>query len=94
MNLAEQWKDEPESYMSVAAADMPNYFLMMGPNAVVGHGSLVEALNWTGDYFCEWIKKIAAENIKSFIAGGFGGVCAVLVGTLFSYLVMSRARPR
>ena len=23
----------------------------------------------------------AAENAKSFIAGGFGGVCAVLVGT-------------
>lgn len=37
-DLAEKWKDEPESYMSVAAPDMPNYFLMMGPNAVVGHG--------------------------------------------------------
>lgn len=23
----------------------------------------------------------AAENVKSFVAGGFGGVCAVLVGT-------------
>jgi hypothetical protein len=22
----------------------------------------------------------AAENIKSFVSGGFGGVCAVLVG--------------
>lgn len=67
VDLAEQWKDEPESYMSVAAADMPNYFIMMGPNAVVGHGSLVEALNWTGDYFCKWIKKIATEDIKSVV---------------------------
>jgi hypothetical protein len=46
---------------------MPNYFLMMGPNAVVGHGSLMEALNWTGDYFCKWIKKIATEDIKSVV---------------------------
>jgi cation diffusion facilitator CzcD-associated flavoprotein CzcO len=67
VNLADKWRDEPESYMSVATSDMPNYFLMMGPNAVVGHGSLMEALNWTGDYFCKWIKKIAAEDIKSVV---------------------------
>ena len=67
VNLADKWKDEPESYMSVATSDIPNYFLMMGPNAVVGHGSLVEALNWTGDYFCKWIKKIATEDIKSVV---------------------------
>ena len=66
-NLADKWTDEPESYMSVAAADMPNYFMMMGPNAVVGHGSLVEALNWTGDYLVKWIKKIATEDIKSVV---------------------------
>lgn len=28
-------------------------------------------------------KNLAAENVKSFIAGGFGGVCAVLVGHPF-----------
>lgn len=53
--------------MSVATSDMPNYFIMMGPNAVIGHGSLMEALNWTGDYVCKWIKKIAEEDIKSVV---------------------------
>ena len=67
VDLAEKWKEEPESYMSVATSDMPNYFIMMGPNAVVGHGSLMEALNWTGDYFCKWIRKIATEDIKSAV---------------------------
>lgn len=43
---------------------MPNYFMMMGPNCLGGHGSLVESLNWTGDYFVKWIKKIATEDIK------------------------------
>jgi hypothetical protein len=53
--------------MSVATSDMPNLFFSMGPNAVVGHGSLMEALNWTGDYFCKWINKIAVEDIKSVV---------------------------
>lgn len=43
---------------------MPNYFMMMGPNCLGGHGSLVESLNWTGDYFVKWIKKMATEDIK------------------------------
>jgi hypothetical protein len=46
---------------------MPNLFFSMGPNAVVGHGSLMEALNWTGDYFCKWIRKIATEDIQSVV---------------------------
>ena len=27
----------------------------------------MEALNWTGDYFVEWIKKIAREDIKAVV---------------------------
>ncbi|KAJ9491661.1 hypothetical protein VN97_g1581 [Penicillium thymicola] len=37
---------------------------MMGPNCLGGNGSLVESLNWTGDYFVEWIKKDGNEDIK------------------------------
>lgn len=44
---------------------MPNYFLFTGPNAVVGHGSLVEGLSWTADYMCAWFRKMATEDIKS-----------------------------
>jgi hypothetical protein len=51
----------------VAASDMPNYFIMIGPNAVAGHGSLVEVMNWTADYFVRWIKKMATEDIKSIV---------------------------
>ncbi|KAL4804106.1 hypothetical protein BDV18DRAFT_153494 [Aspergillus unguis] len=66
-DLAEKWADEPESYLSVATAGFPNYFIFTGPNSLGGHGSLVEALNWTGDYFVKWIKKIATEDIKSVV---------------------------
>lgn len=64
VDLADKWKDEPESYVSVAVSGFPNYFMMMGPNCLGGHGSLVESLNWTGDYIVKWIKKIATEDIK------------------------------
>lgn len=67
IDLRDKWEEEPESYMSVATSDMPNYFIMMGPNAVAGHGSLIEALNWTGDYIVKWMKKIATEDIKSVV---------------------------
>ncbi|RSM06603.1 hypothetical protein CDV31_009032 [Fusarium ambrosium] len=66
-DLREKWKEDPESYMSVAVPEMPNYFMMMGPNCLGGHGSLVESLNWTGDYFVKWIKKIATEDIKHVV---------------------------
>lgn len=63
--LQDLWSDEAESYMSICAPHMPNYFMFGGPNAVIAHGSLIEAFNWTGDYIVKWIEKMAVENIKS-----------------------------
>lgn len=63
-DLSRLWIDDPESYASVAAPHIPNYFMMMGPNCLGGHGSLVESLNWTGDYFAKWIYKMSTEDIR------------------------------
>lgn len=65
VDLRDKWKDDPFSYLSVGTDGFPNYFIMMGPNCLGGHGSLVESLNWTGDYFARWIKKMCTEDIKS-----------------------------
>lgn len=64
VDLATRWAEDPDSYYSVAVPGYPNYFMMMGPNCLGGHGSLVESLNWTGDYFVHWVKKMATEDIK------------------------------
>ncbi|OAG39283.1 hypothetical protein AYO21_06487 [Fonsecaea monophora] len=66
-SLAEKWADEPESYLSVGCPEFPNYFIFTGPNAVVGHGSLVEGLGWVAEYMIKWMKKIATEDIKSVV---------------------------
>ncbi|KAF7551089.1 hypothetical protein G7046_g7809 [Stylonectria norvegica] len=67
LDLQKEWAEDPESYISVAVPQIPNYFMMMGPNCLGGHGSLVESLNWTGDYFVKWVKKISTEGIKHVV---------------------------
>lgn len=62
--LSEHWRDEPVSYLSLCASGFPNFFMFSGPNAPVGHGSLMAGLAWSADYMCQWIRKIAEEDIK------------------------------
>lgn len=63
--LASLWSSEPESYLSVACPDMPNYFIFTGPNATVGHGTLLTSMTWTAEYIVKWLGKMAGEGIKS-----------------------------
>jgi cation diffusion facilitator CzcD-associated flavoprotein CzcO len=65
VSLAEKWKDEPESYMSLACPDMPNLFFFTGPNATVGHGSLIFSLDWSAEWMIRWMQKMAYEDIAS-----------------------------
>lgn len=36
ISLAKQWKDAPEAYFGVCAANMPNFFTINGPNSPIG----------------------------------------------------------
>lgn len=63
--LAQKWGMEPESYLSVACPSFPNYFMFTGPNATVGHGTLITSMTWTADYILRWVRKLAAEDIHS-----------------------------
>ena len=64
LTLAEAWKDEPVSYLSLAAPAFPNLWFFSGPNSPVGHGSLMAGLGWSADWMCQWMRKIAEEDIK------------------------------
>lgn len=44
---------------------MPNYFIFTGPNATVGHGSLIFSLEWAADWMIKWMRKMLAEDIAS-----------------------------
>lgn len=72
IDLAEKWKDSatttaatgPLAYFSICVPGFPNYFMFTGPNAPVGHGSLMAGLGWAADYIAKWIVKLAEEDIK------------------------------
>ena len=64
ISLAEQWKDAPEAYLGVFAANMPNFFTVNGPNTPLAHGSLLAIMWFTVDYISKWIRKISTQNIK------------------------------
>jgi hypothetical protein len=54
-----------ESYISLACPDMPSLFFFTGPNATVGHGSLIYSLDWSAEWMLQWIRKMAYEDIAS-----------------------------
>ncbi|KAI6162073.1 hypothetical protein EDD17DRAFT_1776903 [Pisolithus thermaeus] len=56
----------------------PRWWIEYGPPSFVGAVGIGTEAQSPEDN-----KNLAAENVKSFIAGGFGGVCAVLVGHPF-----------
>lgn len=41
VSLADAWAEESESYLGLAAADFPNYFMFIGPNSPVGNGPVL-----------------------------------------------------
>lgn len=63
-SLADEWKDDPRGYFSLAVSGYPNHFIFNGPAGPVGHGSLSSAIDWTADYIIKWLTKMAKEDIK------------------------------
>jgi hypothetical protein len=55
----------PETYLSLATDGFPNYFMMLGPNAAIGTGTLTTMIEMTGDYIIKCIRKLQKENIKA-----------------------------
>ncbi|KAL4798070.1 FAD/NAD(P)-binding domain-containing protein [Aspergillus venezuelensis] len=65
-NLQEIWSHQiPETYLSCAVPDFPNYFTFLGPNAPIGHGSVFTITEHIAKYLVQIIKKCQTENIKS-----------------------------
>lgn len=67
VNLAEKWKNEPESYFGMTVPDMPNFFMYIGPTWPVENGSVAGPLQEVVTYSIKFIKKMQKEHIKSFV---------------------------
>jgi hypothetical protein len=67
VNLQEKWDVNPECYLSVTAADMPNYFMYLGPGSPLGHGSVVSSLERVTQYISGFINKLQTQNYSSVV---------------------------
>ena len=67
-DLRDDWKDElPASYLSVTVANMPNYFVFMGPTSPLGHGSIVGSVEFVTGYIRKLLSKLQTENYASLV---------------------------
>lgn len=66
VDLQQAWNKAPESYLPVAAADMPNYFTILGPASPLGHGSLVTSIEMSVRFICRMVRKLQTQNYSSF----------------------------
>lgn len=64
-DLGTHWASRAETYLSLATHDFPNMYIMLGPNAAIGSGSLTMMIENVGDYIVKCIRKTQKENIKS-----------------------------
>jgi len=68
VDLQQKWsKSTPEGYMSVTAADMPNYFVFQGPPGPLVHGSVVLACEIATDWMVQVIDKCQRQNYSSMV---------------------------
>lgn len=63
--MAEKFNPYPETYLSLATDDFPNYFMILGPNSAIGTGTLTTMIEMEGDYVIKCIRKMQKENIAS-----------------------------
>jgi hypothetical protein len=67
VDLQKKWDKNPECYLSVTAANMPNYFMYLGPGSPLGHGSVVSSLERVTEYMRRMITKLQTENYSSVV---------------------------
>jgi len=66
-SLAEEWADEPNSYLGLAAGGFPNYFMFLGPNCPVGNGPVLVGVEAQADYMMKFVQKMREENVKCVV---------------------------
>ncbi|KAK3396901.1 hypothetical protein B0T20DRAFT_500411 [Sordaria brevicollis] len=65
-NLQDVWAEDPESYLGLAVADFPNYFMIFGPNCPIGNGPLLPGVEAQTDYMVKMIDHWQTHNIRTF----------------------------
>ncbi|OAG37610.1 hypothetical protein AYO21_08218 [Fonsecaea monophora] len=66
-DLRDEWAEEPRSYCSIAALNMPNYFIISGPNFPLANGCLLPCLETNIQYAFTAVQKLRYDSIKAVV---------------------------
>ncbi|KAK7208013.1 hypothetical protein BZA70DRAFT_272723 [Myxozyma melibiosi] len=65
--LEKLWAEAPYAYFSTVLPEMPNYFMVNGPNSASGHALILTGMATVVEYISKWLNKMAEEGIKSIV---------------------------
>lgn len=66
-DINQLWAEAPETYLSVTAPSLPNYFFINGPFGPYGHGSVLPIIEMQTRYLESLITKLQTQDVKSFV---------------------------
>ena len=64
-DMGTRFEPFPETYLSMCMDGYPNFFTILGPNSLIGTGSLTMILESECDYIIKCVRKLQRENIRS-----------------------------
>lgn len=68
LNMGTRFTPFPKTYISICMDGYPNFFSILGPNSLIGTGSLTMIIEAECDFVVKCIRKLQRENIRSMDA--------------------------
>lgn len=68
VRLDDVWAKGPTAYLAISVPDMPNFFMLNGPNGPVGNFSLIEVAELEFDYILQLVAEVVAGRCRSLSA--------------------------
>jgi cation diffusion facilitator CzcD-associated flavoprotein CzcO len=66
--LAELWADRPNAYLSISIPELPNFFMLNGPNGPVGNFSLIEVAELQFGYIMGLVEQLRSGECREICA--------------------------
>ncbi|HEV3174029.1 MAG TPA: DUF4873 domain-containing protein, partial [Actinocrinis sp.] len=65
MNLAEHWAGNPHALRGTTVGGFPNLFLIIGPNTVLGHSSMVHIIESQLNYVIDYLRTLKRRGVAA-----------------------------
>ena len=67
-SLREHFDRHPCAHLGISVPSFPNYFILLGPNTVLAHNSVLFMIEWQANYITDAILKMARSVMRRAVA--------------------------